>query len=120
MLEDHPKSCLVNVTAVLEISFASFLEESRLYLTEPLLMHFGKCKDILIIFHHFEGKKQHYKGNQKVSLCSTLTYVLFYSHIQLFSKTKRNSKRIINIDRDQRLYCLNAVEEKFAFNKVNS
>lgn len=52
-------------------------------------------------------------------LCSMLIYVLFYSHIQLFSKTKRNCKRIINIDHNERLYCLNAVEDKFTFNKVN-
>lgn len=46
MLEDQSESYVVNVTAVLESSFAFVLEESWLYLTGPLLLHFGKCKDI--------------------------------------------------------------------------
>lgn len=91
MLEDHPKSCLVNVTAVLEISFASFLKESRLYLTEPLLMHFGKCKDILIIFHHFEGKKNSIIKQSKsvivfhINLCTVLfTYSVVFKDKEEF------------------------------------
>lgn len=59
----------------------------------------------------------HWKGNQKMSLCYTLTHVLFYSHLQLFLKNKRNSKKILNIDHDEWLYCVNAVEEKFALIK---
>lgn len=88
-----------------------------MYLTEPLLMHFGKCKDVLIIFHHVKRKKKWCcKGNQKKSLCSTLTPVLIYSCPQLFLKTKRNSKKIMNNDNDEQVYCLNAVGEKFACN----